>query len=555
MAIYSVKNLTFRYPDKKNSVLDNISFDVEEGEYITICGKSGCGKTTLLRCLKPLLTPHGDIKGEILYYDNALSLLSQKTQAEEIGYVMQNPDNQIVTDKVWHELAFGLESTGVSPEAMGPRIAEMASYFGIQNWFHRDTRELSGGEKQLLNLASVMVMNPQILILDEPTSQLDPVAAGAFLENVRKINRELGVTIIIAEHRLEDVFPQSDKVIVMDEGRIIAEGRPEQVGGTLFNTHSDMFCAMPAPVKIFYGLEGKGISPLDTREGRKWLTKYVSDNKKEKPSGVVLNTDTDKESSIDDIPVIELKDLWFRYEKNGEDILRGLNLKVQKGIIHTIVGGNGTGKTTTLKAICNVCKPYRGKIFVEGKSLTKYSYKELFHNKLAMLPQDPRSLFVKKTVKEELLEMVSGNNEQELDDIVNICMLKDIMDSHPYDLSGGEQQRVALGKVLLTKPKILLLDEPTKGLDWHYKIKLGDILTGLCRDGMTVLMVSHDLEFCAIYSDMVSMFFDGGITTTEVTNKFFRNNAFYTTGANKMSRYIIDDAITGEDVIELCKRI
>lgn len=547
MAIYSVENLTFKYPGKDKNVLESVSFEIEEGEYVTICGKSGCGKTTLLRCLKPLLTPHGDISGKIKYMGMDISGLNQRTQARDIGFVLQNPDNQIVTDKVWHELAFGLESLGVQPDVMALRVAEMANFFGIQGWFHRETGELSGGEKQLLNLASIMVMNPRVLILDEPTGQLDPIAAGEFLAAIRKINRELGVTIIIAEHRLEEVFPQSDKVIVMDGGRIIAQASPEKLGEILRSECNDMFCAMPAPVKMFYGLEGKGACPLNIRDGRKWLAKYVGDNRLS-----VIKEDEQNISSGEDT-VLRLKDLWFRYEKNGPDILRGVKLTVQRGRLHALVGGNGTGKTTTLKAICDICKPYRGKIYIDGRQLKKYSYGELFNNRLAMLPQDPRSLFTKKTVREELLEMVK--DEKNINHIIDLCGLDDIIDSHPFDLSGGEQQRAALGKVLLTNPQILLLDEPTKGLDWHYKMRLGDILAALCREGRTILMVSHDIEFCALYCDMVSMFFDGSIVTTAPAKKFFEGNSFYTTAANKMTRDIINNVVNVEEVIKLCKGI
>ena len=459
---------------------------------------------------------------------------------------MQNPDDQIVTDKVWHELAFGLESLGCEQKAMRARVAEMACYFGIQDWFHKDVATLSGGQKQLLNLASVMAMQPEVLILDEPASQLDPIAASDFLNTVRKINIELGTTVIITEHRLEDIFPYADRAVVMDSGRIIADDTPRNIGKLLYEQNNPMFSAMPAPVRVFYNANGQGDCPLTVREGRTWLSKEFAKT----PEAVSLPLDT-LEDEISN-PALTLKELWFRYEKDSPDILRGVNLEVPAGSISAIVGGNGAGKSTALKAICGVCRPYRGKIKVFGKATSKYKSAELFRNCISMLPQDPRSLFVKKTVREDLAEMT--NDEKKISRIADICRITDLMDNHPYDLSGGEQQRAALAKVLLTEPKLLLLDEPTKGMDSFFKEAFAAVLHELKKQGITVLMVSHDVEFCAKYADRVSMFFDGQILTTDTPQGFFGNNSFYTTAANRMSRHIFQNAVTAEDVVELYKK-
>lgn len=552
MALFEIKNLSFSYPDyEDNPVLKSVNFNINQGEFITLCGKSGSGKTTLLKHLKTVLTPYGKRTGEILYKGNRLEDVDLRTQSSEIGYVMQNPDNQIVTDKVWHELAFGLESLGTPQDIMRLRVAEMASYFGIQGWFHRDVADLSGGQKQLLNLASIMAMQPKVLILDEPTSQLDPIAASDFLNTIKKINRELGTTIIITEHRLEDILSASDRVIVMDKGSVVADDAPAGIGEHLKTISSDMFEAMPTPVKIYYEVEKNGVCPLTVRDGRKWLSESF-EGKDIKVSKV-----EEKSFDLEEVtnPVLHLKELWFRYEKNGEDILKGTNLKVKSNTIHTIVGGNGTGKSTTLKAICNICKPYRGKILIQGKAIDKYKSGELFNGMLAMLPQDPQCLFVKKTVREDLLEMIGKRDDTRiLEEVVRDCQIESLLSAHPFDLSGGEQQRVALAKVLLTNPKILLLDEPTKGMDSIFKIQFADVLNRLKYRGVTIVMVSHDVEFCARYADCVSMFFDGGIITSNTPHRFFVENSFYTTAANRMSRHIFDNAITNEDVIELCRK-
>jgi len=547
MAHFEIKNLCFSYPTAKgNESLKEVSLSIEKGEYVVLCGKSGSGKTTLLRHLKPVLTPHGRRSGTILFGGVPMEAVSQRDQAGKIGYVMQNPDDQLVTDKVWHELAFGLESLGCDQKTMRSRVAEMACYFGIQDWFHRDVANLSGGQKQLLNLASIMAMQPEVLILDEPTSQLDPIAASDFLNTVRKINLELGTTVIITEHRMEDIFPHADRAIVMDAGRVVADDTPRNIGKLLYAQGSDMFTAMPTPVRVFYGAKGEGDCPLTVREGRNWLSR--SFRSAPAVNAIPAETVSDKMEEA----ALSMKELWFRYEKDSPDILRGVTAEVPKGSLYAIVGGNGAGKSTTLRAICGICRPYRGKVKVFGKPVEKYKSSELFGGTLAMLPQDPKSLFVKKTVREDLEEMTG--DKALIAEMAATCQIEKFLDSHPYDLSGGEQQRAALAKVLLTKPKLLLLDEPTKGIDSFFKETFAQILKELKSRGITIVMVSHDVEFCARYADLVSMFFDGQILTTDTPRRFFGNNSFYTTAANRMSRHVFDLAVTAEDVIDLYRQ-
>ncbi len=547
MAHFEIKNLSFSYAAAKGKdSLHNVNLTIQKGEYVVLCGKSGSGKTTLLRHLKSVLTPHGKHSGEILFNGVPMEKVSQQDQSSKIGYVMQNPDDQIVTDKVWHELAFGLESLGCDQKTMRARVAEMACYFGIQDWFHRDVANLSGGQKQLLNLASIMAMQPEVLILDEPTSQLDPIAASDFLNTVRKINIELGTTVIITEHRMEDIFPYADRAIVMDGGSVISDDTPRNIGKLLYDQKNDMFAAMPTPVRVFYGSHGEGDCPLTVREGRNWLSRSFVEEPKIK-TVVVPKMDEEIEH-----PALSMKELWFRYERNTPDILRGVSAEVPKGSLYAIVGGNGAGKSTTLKAICGICRPYRGKVKVFGKPVEKYKSSELFGGTLAMLPQDPKSLFVKKCVREDLEEMTK--DKALIAQIASTCQIETLLESHPYDLSGGEQQRAALAKVLLTQPKLLLLDEPTKGIDSFFKETFAEILKELKVKGITIVMVSHDVEFCAKYADLVSMFFDGQILTTDHPRRFFGNNSFYTTAANRMSRHVFSMAVTAEDVVSLYRQ-
>lgn len=561
MAELTVNNLVFTYPEMESPALKNINIEINNGEFVVLCGKSGCGKSTLLRHFKTVLTPHGLKTGEILFQGKNLDDVDIRTQSSKIGFVLQNPDNQIVTDKVWHELAFGLESLGYDTPTIRLRVAEMASYFGIQAWFRRNVNELSGGQKQLLNLAAIMAMHPSLLILDEPTSQLDPIAASDFLETVKKINRDLGTTIIMTEHRLEDIFPVADKVIVMDKGDVISEAEPKEIGKELRGMGHDMFLSMPAPMQIYAGVDNDMPCPLTVREGRQWLSELFDERLIEKDTIPLENDPFVKADTV-----IELKDVWFRYEKDLPDVVRDLSFEVKKGQMYALVGGNGTGKTTTLSLIAGINRPYRGKVYLEGKEVRRYSDKELFRGFLGVLPQSPQSLFVKKTVELDLFEAIGGKNEHrrsefdsEMDKqtavygMAKLMHIDHLMQQHPYDLSGGEQQRLALAKIMLLKPRILLMDEPTKGLDNYFKRELAEILKRLQEHGVTIIMVSHDVEFCAQYTDICGLFFEGNIVTSNAPRAFFSGNSFYTTSANRLSRHLFKNAITVKDVITCCQ--
>lgn len=553
METFRIKELTFKYPLSEKYALDDINLSINQGEFVVICGKSGCGKSTLLKHLKTVLTPHGVRTGEIYFESKVLNEVDTRNQASKIGYVLQSPENQIVTDKVWHELAFGLESLGYDNKTIRLRVAEMASFFGIQTWFMKNVTELSGGQKQLLNLASIMAMQPSVLILDEPTSQLDPIAASDFLQTIKKINTELGVTIIMTEHDLEEVFPMADKLIVMDNGKIIENGEPRIVGQNIKKLNHEMFNAMPSPIRISSMVENSLKSPINVKEGRQWIDKLFEND------DIAITSIEEENINLKEEFVIKMKDIWFKYEKNSLDVIKDLSLDIHKGELYCIVGGNGTGKSTTLSLISGINKPYRGKIELFGKDIKKYSNKELFKNNIAVLPQDPQSIFVKKTVELDLHEMLpklkmsKDERNKKVSKIAKLVEIEDLMSQHPYDLSGGEQQRAALAKVLLLEPKILILDEPTKGLDASFKIKFAKIIEKLLLKGVTVIMVSHDIEFCASYAHRCALFFDGNIVTINTPKKFFSGNNFYTTVANRMCRQKFENAITCEDVIKLCK--
>lgn len=572
MNILEIRDFSFSYPNQEKRALTEISLDIKEGTLNVICGRSGCGKSTLLRQMKSVLAPHGERKGMIFYKGKPLAELEHRTQSKEIGFVMQNPDNQIVTDKVWHELAFGLESLGYDNATIRLRVAEMASYFGIHSWFYREVKELSGGQKQLLNLAAIMAMHPSLLILDEPTSQLDPIAASDFLETVKKINRDIGTTVIITEHRLQDIIPFADKVFVMDQGKLITEGTPGEIGLELKRREHGMFLSMPVPMQIFASVDSDLACPLTVSDGRMWMQEYLNLHP-EVVRGTEIREEQEKEAkdrkqgkNKKEKPAIEVKEVWFRYEKESADVIRALSFQVKKGEFYAVVGGNGTGKSTTLSLLCRIRAPYRGKIILDGQDIRKFRDRELYNGYLGVLPQNPQSLFLKKTVLEDLYSVIGGKKEKispeypinmkkekAIEGIVSLTHLEGLLERHPYDLSGGEQQRLALAKVLLLRPKILLMDEPTKGMDAEYKEELGEILKKLQQHGITIFMISHDVEFVAEYADRVGLFFEGNIVTNKETREFFAGNSFYTTAANRMARQFFPEAVTGRDVVKCLK--
>lgn len=548
MEILHLENISFTYPNSINRAVDNFSLSVKSGEFVVVCGKSGCGKTTLLRLIKKEIAPHGDLSGGIFYKGIPLNELDPKISAREIGFVQQNPDSQLVTDKVWHELAFGLENLNVPSEEMRLRVGEISDYFGIHNWFYRDVNTLSGGQKQLVNLAAAMVMQPEILLLDEPTSQLDPIAAADFISILEKLNKELGITLILAEHRLEELFPIADRIVLMDSGRQVINCDPRSFGEKLKNLNSSEFFKMlPSSVRIFNGVNVKARCPLTVKEGREFLQLYFKKDIKDY---------IPPQRQEPDQTALQLKNVWFRYERDSQDVLKNLNLTLKYGELLCVLGTIGSGKTTMLNVAAGVANPYKGHVLFEGKRIGKKN-SGVLEAKIAYLPQNAQLMFVKDSIIEDYYDMLSnlGISEKAQERIAATSEklgVNDLLDKHPYDLSIGQLQKCALAKLLMLEPKILLLDEPTMGLDAGFKQVLADILKNKKAEGTAILMVTHDVEFAAEHADRCALFFDGGIISVGAPEEFFLNNYFYTTAANRISRHMYNKAITCSAVIEMC---
>lgn len=475
MAIIDVSHFSFSYApgqSRQRSVLSDVSFQVEEGEFCVLVGPTGCGKTTLLRSLKPELSPVGTRAGSIsvmglpLFEGGELvpadrGGIDRKTSAAAIGFVMQDPAMQIVCDTVWHELAFGLENVGTPQEEMRRRVAEVAHFFGIEPWVRQSTEHLSGGQMQLVNLAAVLALRPRLILLDEPTAQLDPNARKRFLFLLARVNRELGLTVVMATHAPEDVSEYATRRI--DLGDIGELGS------------RDDLCESLRP---------------------RWAA---------------------RRSSLKAQPALQAKEASFRYARKDAWVLRGLDVSVAAGSVHAIVGGNGSGKSTLLKLLAGVEKPQRGKIVNRLAASQAY------------LPQDPKALFVCDSVAEELAEWRCRCGYSEADEQVALERfgLADHAFQHPYDLSGGQRQKLALAKLLLTDPQLLFLDEPTKGLDPVSCAEEARLVRALADEGRTVVMVTHDLDFALAAADVVSMVFDGQLACTEPVESFFANNIVY----------------------------
>lgn len=592
--IIQIRDLTFAYAAGDEPVLSDINIDIDSGEFVIIMGSSGSGKTTLLKMLKRNMIPAGRYSGRVYIYGKEADKLTDRENAAGIGYVSQDPDNQIVTDKVWHELAFGLENLGMDNVTIRKKVAEMSEYFGITGWYDREVSKLSGGQKQILNLASVMVMQPGILLLDEPTANLDPLAAIRFLDVVKRINQELGVTVVMVEHNLEHIYADADRIIAIDKGRVAANSSPKKAAADIIAAGSFLIEGLPVASRLYSGYNKKNGNsvvsynnvnidsnnkdnhilsdeiPLTVKEGRRWYVNYkkvygkditkdkdkinnfagksiindkvikkdvleednITGNKNKKRIGFIKKNNLENKSSrknTDNIEntVCQLKNVSYSYNKKLPYIIDGVDVSFKEGKITAILGGNGAGKSTMLKLIAGIIEPVRGKI--------------ISNKRIIMLPQDPKAVFTEVSVEEELAEVLmdKGNgiyNNMPMEDkreiveqIIEEFGLNDIRKNNPYDISGGQQEKLAIAKVLLLKPEVLLLDEPTNGLDPYFKKTLGKLLKKINAGGVTIIIVSHDLEFVDSFCDDVIMLFDRKVAAQDSTHKFLRDNMFYTT--------------------------
>lgn len=520
-------NYSFYYASNEESpALRNINLSINKGDLLVFCGMSGSGKTTLLRQLKSEIKPRGKTCGQLIFSN----YLTGESSKNKIAFVMENPSSQIVMDSVWHELAFGLENQGVKAEEIERRIAEIANFFGIESWINRRSSELSGGEKQILNLASNLVLQPDLLILDEPTAQLDPIARRDFLQMLFYIHNETGLTIVISEHNLSDLLEYADQVVLLDKGELEYAGTAQGITKFLLKNNHEYQAVLPVAAKVS-GLWKNKIKtfPISIKEGRDFLeNKILFQNKKDKKDKLII----DKKDVL-----LEADRLWYRYGPEEDLVLKETSIKIFENEIFAILGANGSGKSTLLYLLSKAFQPLKGKIKINKSS------------KIAMLGQNPEATFSADSVDQVLREYQKqfSYGREEIIEITNRLSISSLLNRHPFDLSAGEKQRVALAKILLIEPDILLLDEPVKSLDMLNKKEIRSIFLEL-KDKMSIIFVTHDLDFTAEVADRCALLFNKKLLGHAKTEEFFQENNYFTTTSYRLTRNILEDCINFSDI-------
>lgn len=547
MPIFQVNNLSYYYPESEKPALKGINISVEEGEFLLVAGGSGSGKSTLARALAGLVPDFygGVFSGRVLFKGRDICRMDRRKLSRHVGMVFQDPEKQLVKTEAEAEIAFGLENLGLPQQEMFRRVAEVMDFLDLAEAKGRFIDKLSGGQKQKIALASVLAMQPEAIILDEPTSQLDPASAEEFFNLIKRLNEEMGKTVVLIEQRLERCFHLADRVAIMKHGELIIEGAPQDVavksaaGGIPF---------IPPVTRFFAGV-GFSEIPVTVKEGRKILQEYIplQDGDTAPPQ----SKDFDKLTVNDEDAVLELKNVWFSY-KDKRNVLREINLRIFPGEFVAILGANGAGKSTLLKIMSCLLFPDRGKVLFHGKECGKNQ--EIYQGgKAAYLSQNPNDYLFQDTVEQELdftLKNFGMPDGGRIDRILEKLDLKRHRNKNPRDLSSGERQRVALASVLVTEPDLVLLDEPTRGVDYALKADLGGFLVDLCKGGVSVAVVTHDVEFAAEYAKRVIILYDGKVVSDGPTKQVLGNSMFYSTQMARMCRGFAANIMTVEDAIE-----
>lgn len=528
MPAIEVRGLRFAYPGAEVPVFEELDWRVPQGTFALLVGGTGSGKSTLLSLLKPEISPAGECSGELRMLGESVADMGVRASAERVGYVFQDPENQIVCETVWHEMAFGLENLGMSRDEMRRRVAETSYFFGVEDWLHRDTDTLSGGRKQLLSLAAVLALRPRVLLLDEPTSQLDPVADKNFLHALFRVNRELGCTVVVATHQPRPMLEYATCAYRIEGGRVSEVADIASLGHReeLFSGEVPGWGgSWRAKNGVFSSASGRP-GYLDPRVGAPGAKKRPkSDKSAEFEAQILSQDDSGAPSCAGECRILPkmhagsattLAGGWFRYDRASGWVLRGLDASFSAGAVHAVVGGNGCGKSTMLSVLAKTVKLQRGHMERGAASA-------------ALLPQNPKALLVAETVREELMEWAStcGYDEAMARERATSLGLSGLDGRHPYDLSGGQRQLLALAKLLLIGPELLLLDEPTKGLDLASRRIIARALRDHAEAGGTVIMATHDLGFAEQVADDIAMMFEGGIACMEPPADFFADNVFY----------------------------
>jgi energy-coupling factor transporter ATP-binding protein EcfA2 len=544
LALLEIQNIKYYYPGSTKSSLNSIDLKIREGEFLLVVGGSGSGKSSLARVIAGLIPEFygGRLDGKLFFQEEKLKGDDRQILNSHVGIVFQDPEKQLVMTSVEAEIAFGLENLGLNQQEMFRRVAEVMSFLNLTSLRDKFTANLSGGEKQKVALASVVAMQPRILVLDEPTSQLDPVAAGEFLDLVEFLNKELGYTVVLIEQRLERCFHLADRIVVMEQGEIICDGTPGDAARWQL-AHQLPF--IPPVAKLFASVNSS-VVPLTVRDGRRELHKYLPTvSLQEIPERKVKLTPVNEEHTV-----LAANNIWYSYP-GGREVVRGQSLCVKEGEFVVILGANGSGKTTLLKLLTGILKPDRGSVQLLGQDTRNLSLTEL-GRKVGYLSQNPNDYLFQDTVEDEL--MFTLNNFQLPDngiceEILKKLNLYDLRQANPRDLSSGERQRVALASILVAGPRLLLLDEPTRGIDYRLKAELGGFLQGITASGGTVVMVTHDVEFAAENADRIVMIFDG-MVACDGPRELMGESIFYAPQMSRLFRGIARGVLTVNEGLE-----
>lgn len=538
------EHLIFTYAGQTTPTLTDISLQIHAGDFVTVVGATGSGKTTLLKQLKKELKPAGTQQGQVTYQGTPVADLTSDVSAQQLGYVAQDPQVQPIMATVIEELAFPLENLGYSTAAMNGRIAEVANFLGLNQLLHLPIDDLSGGQLQLVNLASVLALKPQVILLDEPTAQLDPTTAQNFLNILQQVHDELAITIVLTEHRLNRVLALANRLVLLEHGRLTYDG-PVSAGLVRMQADPALRPFVPA-VPAFFLDQQLPVSelPLTVTTGRRMIAQQGW-------RFTAVPAPAPQTSTPPSAFSMTASGVSLRYPTTG-DILHQVDLDVKPGSWLAIIGKNGSGKSTLLSVLAGLRKPQHGKVKLDQHVVWKMKNDDRLQ-RLSFLSQNPTEQFSGDSVTEELTAQakLTGDGAAVADRVTAMLttfQLTAVATQNAFDLSGGQQQLLGMALALITKPEVLLLDEPTKGLDPATKLLVGHVLQQAHTAGLTIIMASHDMDFCAEFADACTFMFDGRLNQPQPTRQFFTENFLSTTAVNRLVRQQVPSALFSQDV-------
>jgi energy-coupling factor transporter ATP-binding protein EcfA2 len=550
--LIKIRDFSFTYNGASKPALKNISIDIEDGEFILITGPSGGGKSTLCRCFNGLV-PHfygGTVSGAVNVQDRDIFKHSPREMAVKVGMVFQDPENQLVTTSVEREIAFGLENLEMPLNLISRRIEEALDTVGIAELRFRNHSELSGGEKQKVAIASVLALHPEILVLDEPTSELDPHSAEEVLGLLQRLNDELGITIILVEHRLDRLMHLVDRMLVVAEGEITVNCKPRQLINN--KNYINDGIGLPPIVRLAEKLKEKGLEldglPVTVKEARIKLCKTISG----------VRTAVFNYNGRSNTMLLKAEHLWFAY--GDKVVVRDINLQVNRGEFVAVIGRNASGKTTFAKLLNGLLKPAKGKVLVTGIDTRNSNVSEL-SGSVGYVFQNPNDHLFADTVEQEisLILVNKGMEPDKIRDAVDRMLqqfdLVKYRNNYPRYLSGGEKQRVALASVLVAMPEIIILDEPTRGMDYSLKKELIVILNDLRSLGKSIIMITHDIEMVAECADRVILLSEGQLVVDDNKRDVLSRALIFSPQINRLAQSlshlgIADNTLTVEEFME-----